>query len=419
MRIYFSGVGGVGIGPLLLIARDMGHEVLGSDAVSSRLTELIAAKGIPITTDQSGQQLRDEYSKAPLDWFIHTAALPPEHPELKAAQELGIKISKRDELLKQLIQDKGLKLIAVSGTHGKTTTTGMLVWLLEQLSIPVSYSIGTAISFGESGSYDPASEYFVYEADEYDRNFLQFSPYVSVIPAVDYDHPDTYPTAEDYINAFAEFIAGSHCTYLWSRDAEKIGNLPPGCVHTFGADTKLDDIRLAGEHNRKNAWLAVQVIHDLLPQTPLTKLYEHINNFPGTERRFEKLSDNLYTDYAHHPNEIRATIQLAKEVNKNVIVVYQPHQNTRQHSIQKDYKEAFNGVQRIYWLPTYQSREDISLAILTPGQLIKNLAEPSKAQPAELNEELKKAIDEHRAKGMLVLLMSAGDLDTWARQHWP
>lgn len=417
MRIYFSGLGGVGIGPLALIAQSMGHEALGSDAASSRYTDLVAQAGIAVVLDQTGQALAAAHQQQPIDWFVYTAALPDDHPELVKARELGLKTSKRDELLNHLIQDKGLKLIAASGTHGKTTVTGMLIWLFKQLDQPASYSIGTNLSFGPSGRYEDGGEYFIYEADEYDRNMLQFRPYASLIPSLDYDHPDTYPSQEDYLEAFAEFIRQSHCAYMWRRDAEALGLHEGGCVHAYGTDTKLDQIKLAGLHNRRNAYLAVQCVRELLGQ-PEAKLIDIINRFPGTERRFEKLADNLYTDYAHHPAEITATLQLAGELNKNVIAVYQPHQNLRQHEIKHDYKNAFAGAKHVYWLPTYLSREDESLAVLSPEELIKELAEPDKAEAANLDDELKAKLDKHRASGELVVLMAAGTLDAWARQQW-
>lgn len=400
-----------------MIAKSMGHEALGSDASSSRYTETVASAGIAVVLDQTGQALAAAHSQSPIDWFVYTAALPSDHPELAKARELGLKTSKRDELLNHLIQEKGLKLIAASGTHGKTTVTGMLIWLFMQLNQRTSYSIGTNISFGPSGRYEDGSQYFIYEADEYDRNMLQFRPYASLIPSLDYDHPDTYPTKSDYLDAFSEFVRQSHCTYMWRRDAESLGLSSGGCVHAFGTDTKLDQIKLPGLHNRRNAYLAVQCVRELLAK-PESELIELINDFPGTERRFEKLTDNLYTDYAHHPAEIAATLQLAGELNKNVIAVYQPHQNLRQHEIKDSYNKAFAGAKRVYWLPTYLSREDDSLPVLTPAELISGLDEPDKAEAADMDDKLKSKLDKHRRRGELVVLMAAGTLDAWARQQW-
>ena len=175
MNIYFSGIGGVGVGPLAEVALDAGYTISGSDRAPSPVSRQIADKGVAIDYSQDGSFLRRQHQANPIDWLVYTAALPSDHPELLAAQELGIKTSKRDELLAYIIADKNLKLIAVSGPHGKTTTTSMLIWLFKQLGVPASHLVGTTLSFDQSGKYQPGSEYFIYECDEFDRNFLHFS----------------------------------------------------------------------------------------------------------------------------------------------------------------------------------------------------------------------------------------------------
>jgi UDP-N-acetylmuramate--alanine ligase len=197
MNIYFSGIGGVGLGPLAEIARDAGHTVIGSDTQASLTTDELEKTGIRVSTDQSGAFLEEQHAAMPIDWFVYTAALPPTHPECIKAAELGIHTAKRDELIIRIIHEKNMQLIAIAGTHGKTTTTAMMVWVLQQCGIKVSYSIGSGISFGPSGHFDPDSTYFVYECDEFDRNFLHFSPHVSMITSLDYEHPDNYPTQKD------------------------------------------------------------------------------------------------------------------------------------------------------------------------------------------------------------------------------
>ena len=188
MNIFFSGIGGVGIGPLAEIACDVGYEVTGSDLEESLMTNELRKRGVKINIGQDGSFLKACHDQKPIDWLIYSASLPAGHPELVLAQQLGIKIAKRDELIAHIIEEKGLKLIGVAGTHGKTTTTGMMIWTMLQLGIPVSYSIGTTITFGPSGKYDPDSQYFIYECDEFDRNFLHFRPSLSLITSVDYDH---------------------------------------------------------------------------------------------------------------------------------------------------------------------------------------------------------------------------------------
>lgn len=418
MRIYFSGIGGVAIGPLAMIAQSMGYDVLGSDAHESLMTQKISQNNILFAITNDDGYLREQHRIKPINWIVYTAALPENHPQLVAAKELGIHVSKRDQLLNQILQENGLQLIAISGTHGKTTTTAMVVWLIKNLREPVSYSIGTNISFGPSGQYEAGSRWFVYEADEYDRNMLQFKPFASIIPSIDFDHPDTYATIDDYKDAFAEFITNSSNTYLWDKDRDYIGPTTLDGMRVFDSNTDISAITLAGSQNRRNAFLAIQCVHDLLPQNSITKLIAIINRFPGTERRFERLSDNIYTDYAHHPEEIKQTIALAREINPRVVAVYQPHQNVRQHQLRHMYRDCFDGAEKVWWLPTYLSRENEHLKVLKPLELIEDLGNSRNiAEAAELDDLLWANIQQAAASDRLVVLMSAGDLDAWARQH--
>lgn len=413
MNIYFSGIGGVGIGPLAEIAHDAGYEVAGSDIAESPITKQLMKRGIEVQIGQDGSQIAKIHAQKPIDWLVHTSGLPDNHPELVFARQNDIRTSKRDELLAQIIKNKNLKLIAVAGTHGKTTTTGMLVWLFKQLGIPIGYSVGTTLSFGPSGAYELGSEYFIYECDEYDRNFLQFSPYLSVLTAVDYDHKDTYPTREDYKAAFYQFVAKSQWAICEAKTKDYL-DLPTK-DNLYCPDSNLaDGIKLPGQHNRQNSVLAVAAVHELT-KTPLGTLSELIAKFPGTDRRFEKLADNLYSDYGHHPIEIAATLQLARELNDQVVLVYQPHQNTRQHEIKDQYKDSMALAEHIYWLPTYLSRENPELEVLSPQDLISQLSNASQAEPAEMNEQLWQHIEDARSKGQLVLVMGAGSIDQWIR----
>lgn len=416
MNVYFSGIGGVAIGPLSEIAEGAGYSVQGSDEKPGRMTKHLESRGIPVFVgSQDGNFLRICHARKRIDWFIHTSALPHDHPELRTARELGIRTAKRDELLSKIITDKKLKLIAIAGTHGKTTTTGMLVWALKQLGVPVSYSVGTTLSFGPSGLFDPKSEYFVYECDEFDRNFLHFSPFVSLITSIDYDHPDTYPTKDAYLAAFRQFADQSKTNIMWRNDGKKI-NATAEDGWILG-ENEVVNIKLAGAHNRRNATLVMKALEYLaLPGSSFAANKAAIESFPGTDRRFERLADNLYSDYGHHPAEIAATLQMARELSGHVVLAYQPHQNTRQYEIKHDYKDVFTGAEKVYWLPTYLSREDPDLPILTPEELAVGVSNRHAVQPAELNDELWSVLNAARESGKLVLLMGAGSIDAWARE---
>lgn len=441
MRIFFSGIGGVGIGPLAEIARGAGYDVLGSDKSESLLTNQLKELGISVSFNQDGSALEQAHTAKPVDWFVYTTALPSDHPELVFAKNNGIKATKRDELLAHIIAEKQLKLIAVAGTHGKTTTTGMLIWAFQQLDIPASYSVGTTLSFGPSGKFDRNSQYFIYECDEFDRNFLHFSPWLSLITYVDYDHPDIFPTREDYRAAFRQFGQQSERVVAWRENADIFDS-----ANLTVLDEAKPNITLPGIHNRKNATLVLKAAEEILTmsieeavtgapspvsRTPqageatckeyserdIVRISSAINSFPGTGRRFEKLADNLYSDYGHHPVEIAATLQMARELSSDVVLVYQPHQNIRQHEVRHQYTpEIFANTNQVYWVPTYLSREDPNLTILTPQQLTEQLP-PEKVHIAELNDQLWQAITKARQGGRLVLCMGAGSIDGWLRQQ--
>lgn len=412
--MYFSGLGGAGIGPLAEIAHQAGHMVSGSDAAESLMTKQLIERGINVAIGQDGSHIARVHTKNPIDWFVYTAALHGDHPELAYAREHGIRTSKRDELLANIITQKDLKLIAISGTHGKTTTTGMFVWAFKQLGIPVSYSIGATLSYGPSGAYDAESSYFVYECDEYDRNMLHFDPYITVIPSLDHDHVDIYPTADDYRRAFVEFIEQSGKTFLWEKELRYLATDPRANLEAYDELMDLSHLKLAGDHVRHNAYLVERVLSRLFPDISLSAIVDAINSYPGTQRRMEKLAENLYTDYGHHPAEIAATLQLARELSDHVVLVYQPHQNTRQHEVRDEYRDATALAEKIYWLPTYLTREDESLSILTPQELISGLPN---TEPAELDDALWHSIRKHREAGHLVLCMGAGTIDAWVRDR--
>jgi len=415
MNIYFSGLGGVGIGPLAEIARDAGHTVTGSDLADGLTTEALRTHGIDVHIGQDGSFLREAHATAPLDWFVHTAALPDNHPELLAAKELGIRTGKRDAFLAEFLKQHNLKLIAISGTHGKTTTTGLAVWAFKQLGIPVSYSVGSTLSFGPSGAYDKDSEYFVYECDEYDKNLLHFSPFLSLLTSIDYDHPDTYPTEEEYKATFRQYIEQSAHTIAWQRDLTYINQPTNEAIWALDENETLG-IRLLGKHNRQNATLVFKALEYLGIGSEQENTAALVR-FPGTDRRFEKLGDNLYSDYGHHPEEIAATLQRARESSEHIVLVYQPHQNWRQHFIRDQYTDQFELAEKVYWLPTYLTRENPDQAVLTPQELTENLTNKASVDFAELNTSLWDEIQTAREAGKLVLVMGAGTIDSWAREQ--
>jgi len=418
MHIYFCGIGGAGLAPLAELSLDCGFKVSGSDRENGLSISELQQRGIDVSFDQTGSNLQQIHNRNNIDLFVHSSAIKPDHAEFVKAVELGIKTTKRDGLLNRIVKEKNLKLLAIAGTHGKTTTTAMVVWLFQQLNIPISYSIGSNISFGPAAKYEKGSEFFAYECDEFDRNFLHFNPYSAIITSLDYDHPDTYLTENDYFQAFAEFTKQcKKSSYIYSKDGGKLSE--SGSNLSFVDENIPNQMKLPGVHNRQNAWLAITLIASALNKNSID-LIPLINTFPGTQRRLELLAKNVYSDYAHHPSEIRATLQSLKEIaqhGQKIVAVYQPHQNVRQHLIQHEYGNCFVDADKVFWLPTYLSREDETLEILTPTQLLSNLIHSNKHE-ANMDVNLEHSIEQELKNGSIIVFMGAGSVDGWAREIW-
>jgi UDP-N-acetylmuramate--alanine ligase len=427
MHVYFSGIGGAGISSLAQIAKQAGFEVSGSDKQESHNLDYLREQGITdLHIGQSWDQIDAVQQSKPIDWLVYTSALPMEQPdadELRFCREKGIKATKRDEFLTFLVEQQHLKMVAIAGTHGKTTTTAMAVWLFMQLGRPISYSLPSSVSFGPSGQLEPGSEYFIYEADEFDRNFLAFHPHLSLITGVDWDHPDIYPTRQDYNQAFHEFLSQSERAVVWAHDAQALGLPASNHITLLPDEPTIEKIHLLGRVNRQNAWLVAQAVH-LLTGKPLEELVAHLERFPGLSRRFEQIRSNLITDYAHTAPKIRGALQMAQEVaGGRVVVVYEGLHNTRQHFMKEALKNLFDGVKKLYIVPSYLAREDPNLALLSPEDLKALLDEnvQGRTESAALNEELEQTIRNHLDEGDLVLCLTAGgghSLDEWLRQRF-
>ncbi len=430
MHIFFAGIGGAGIGSLAQIAHEAGYKVSGSDKQDSQYINYLKDHGITdIQIGQGAELVAAVHRLDPIDWLVYSSALPienPNAPELEFCKNNGIKCTKRDVFLNAILREKNLKLIAIAGTHGKSTTTAMVVWLCTKLDLPISYSLPAKVSFGEMGHFEDGADYFIYEADEFDRNFLAFSPFISLISGVSWDHHEIFTTRVDYQAAFRQFISQSDSTLLWQEDADYLGltNVDSKIDIQNSNDPVIQNLKLKGKYNRLDGWLAIQAVKRITNES-VEKLVEIINQFPGLQRRMEQIIPGLYSDYAHTPEKIRGglsvALEMAAENHQPVIVIYEPLTNRRQHYMLNDYKDCFNGAAKVYWLPSYLAREDPTQRIIPPAELISHLSDPSIAQPAELNDDLKTVIQQHLEKGAMVVGMAGGggsSLDEWLRQQF-
>lgn len=426
MHIFFSGIGGTAIGPLALIAKQAGYEVSGSDKQDSQYVEYLRKKGLHnIHIGQSYDEIARVHGKTPIDWYVHSSAVAiesPDAPEFNFCRENAIRMSKRDELLNQIITDKNLRLIAVAGTHGKTTTTAMIVWLFKQLGQPLSYSVGAKIPFGDMGQYHPESKFFALECDEFDRNFLSYEPHLSIITGVSWDHHEIFPTREDYQSAFREFIEQSETTVAWPADIDYLQLSTNQKLLEPPHELLEQSLTIAGEFNRQDAFLAIEAVHKATGE-PYQKLAGIMNSFPGLQRRMEQIAPNLYSDYAHTPEKVRGAMSVALEMagDRRLIVVYEPLTNRRQHYMMYDYKDCFRGADKLYWIPSYLAREDPAQRIIPPAEMISYLDDPSMAVPMERDDKLKNIIRSHLDNGDMVVGMAGGggdSLDEWLRANF-
>lgn len=424
MHVFFSGIGGTAIGPLALIAKQAGYSVSGSDKQDSDYIDYLRSHGISsITIGQDEARIAAVHARTPIDWLVYSSAVAMENedsPELAFCEAHGIRTSKRDEFLAEFLKQQNQQMIAIAGTHGKTTTTAMTVWTMQQLGLPLSYSVGAKLPFGPMGQFDPSARYFVYEADEYDKNFLAFHPVLSMITGIDWDHPDIYPTRESYYQAFQRFIMQSSRTAIWQQDAERLD------LDAHDTITLLDEASdlgstLTGKVNRQNAAVVAQALSRLLDDHTAQELTDILNAFPGVSRRFERISDSVYSDYAHTPEKIRGALQTAQEISEKVVVVYEGLHNTRQHFIRGELRWLFDGVKRLYIVPSYRAREDESLEDLTPEKLAQLIDSEIPVEPTQLDNTLRAHIQDHVKDGDLVLCLSAGgggSLDEWLRREF-
>jgi UDP-N-acetylmuramate--alanine ligase len=428
VHIYFLGIGGAGIGPLAEIAHQAGYIVSGSDKQGSDYIRYLKKHGIDdISISQAEDIVNQTKQQSPIDWLVYSSAVDIEElgkKQVAYAQKLGIKCTKRDQFISYLLDKNNLKMIAIAGTHGKTTTTAMITWLFLKLNEPISYLIPAKVNFGAMGSFIKESKYFIYEADEFDRNFLSFHPRLSLISGVSWDHHEIYPTRQEYINAFHDFINQSQQTIIWDSDQKYLGLKEGNIFSQNDHEPRIKDINLAGLYNRRDAWLAIYAVHQL-KGVPIDILINHINHFPGLSRRMEEIVPNLYSDYAHTPEKIRGAMSVANEIavakDKPLVVIYEPLTNRRQKYIINEYQDCFNGASHLYWLPSYLAREDPQERIIEPQELINHLKDPTIAEPALRDKKLEEIIRHHLREGHMVVAIAGGggnSLDDWLRDKF-
>jgi UDP-N-acetylmuramate--alanine ligase len=385
-HVHFMGIGGIGMSGLARILRAWGYRVTGTDAFPSELTAQLQGEGIDVVIGHV-----DTANAAAADLIVATAALRDTNPELHAAQANGVRVIKRAELLGMLANAR--TCVAVAGSHGKSTTSGMLVSALTALGQDPSYAVGAVVGTTGINAAPGGGPAMVVEADEYDYSFLWLRPDFAVITNVDYDHPDLFPDQATYDRAFVRFARGLKPggALVVNRDDPGIRRIEPE-LRTSGArvitigeregsDWKVDgntvaapngatislDPQAPGRHNILNATCALAVLDAM--GLGLEMSARALGSFTGVGRRFELRGEAagiaVIDDYAHHPLEIEATIAAARErfPGRRVIAAFQPHTYSRTKALLDPFATALAGADVAVVLDVYPARETDTLGV--------------------------------------------------------
>ena len=365
---YFIGIKGTGMGPLAQILHDQGNTVLGSDIDSYTYTQApLEAAGIKILPFSADNV--DRYADA---IFVRGNAFNDDHVEVQRALTLGVKMmSYPDAVQEQIAQTTSL---AVAGAHGKTSTTGLLAHVVKNIA-PTSYLIGDGTGRGV-----PNSQFFVVEADEYRRHFKDYAPDYAILTNIDFDHPDYYEDINDVTRAFSDFANHvKKAIFAWGDDPHLRLLQPKADVYYYGTNSEQDDfvatnirkstqgshfdvvfrgqslgefsVPLFGQHSILNALSVIAVAY--MEKMDLSLIKSFLMTYQGVKRRFseKQIADiTVIDDYAHHPTEIDATLDAARQKypNKQIIAIFQPHTYSRVIAYKDEFAKSLEAADKVY-----------------------------------------------------------------------
>ena len=416
---HFIGIGGIGISAIARMLYLRGKKVSGSDNSESEITEDLKKLGIPVSIGHKAENLSKE-----AEAVIYTIAIPEENPELKEAQKRKIACVSYPEALGEL--SKKMFTIAISGTHGKTTTTAMVGHILKKAGLDPTIIVGSKMLGGtkeESTNFIAGkSQHLIVEACEYQRSFLNLYPQILVITNIDADHLDYYKDIYDIQNAFRELASqvskeGRIIANMSEQNTKKA--LASAGAPVINYNSATDDIKifLPGEHNVLNAKAAIAVAEVI--GLHKTQALKYLEDFKGTWRRLEykgeKNSDVFYDDYAHHPAEIRASLLALKQIHQDreIVCVFEPHQQGRTKIMFDDFVNTLKIADRVFIAPIFITREiaDNSVSNKTLAEAVNKFTLSS---PIENPNQLKMELNNNdSSRPRCIVLMGAGDIYKW------
>ena len=394
MKIYCSGIGGIGLSAYAALQKKNGHEVLGSDRTESALLDGLRSQGITVIMKQDGSGVPND-----ADLFVYSEAIPSDAPERVRAKELGIPQKNYFEALGEL--SDGYTVIAVCGSHGKSSTTAMAADVLIEAGLDPTVVVGTKVPALDGRNWSKGkSNLFLLEACEYRGSFLHLKPSIILLTSVDWDHVDAYPTQESYREAYRKFVRklpkkGIVITHMNDPECAEIAEVSPEVIDADN-DLKKIHMEVPGSHMEQNARLALALAIELGVEADAAR--RTLENFKGTWRRMEEKGESngvlIIDDYAHHPKEIEATTAAmhTKYPNRRLVCVFQPHMYSRTEAFYNDFIKAFTGSFHIIVTDVYEARRE-------------------QAKPANISEKLAYDINTHFKDSRCVYCPSLSDVE--------
>ncbi len=426
-KIHFLGIGGSGASAAAAIAEAQGFIVTGCDLnPHNEFTQPF--RDSQLFTNHDPQHLISHPGGA-IDILTVTPAifsLDPKNPELLAAREKGIPVMTWQEFLgKFLTKDKFV--IAVSGTHGKTTSTAMIAKLLEDAGLDPTVELGAIVPWWGTNYRAGKSKYFVIEADEFNDNFLTLTPDISVVTNIEMDHPEYFKDLEAVKTSFKKFMLKTKTTVVVNltdagiAEVVKVAMKESSIQYLDYSKSELGiDLKIPGQFNKLNAQAAFQV--GLLLRINPQIIQKSLSDYSGVSKRFEYIGQysgaKVYSDFGHHPTEIEKTMEAVKEKfpKERILLVYQPHMFSRTKALFENFVRVFKQVQadKTYIIDIYPSRE-IDTGLTSSKELVEAIKKPSVSYLGNAATALRKIKPEVKP-GDIVFFMSAGDTDQLAKE---
>lgn len=444
LRIHLLGIGGAGLSPIAQVLLDMGIQVSGSDRTPNAMTARLAKRGAKVMLQQSAENLFDLPVGQRPHVVLISSAVQSDNPERQAAETLGIPVVKRIDFLPALLG--GRRVIAVAGTHGKSTTTAMIVHILVRAGLAPGYIIGADVpGFGNAAA--GTSPYFVIEADEYDHMFLGLQPAIAVITNVEWDHPDFYPTPASFRRAFMRFVDNVNRSGLiiTCRDDEGAEQLraygfsrgPEWLTYGLDPEAELQAINVQsvpgkgyradvlhwglpactlqmevpGQHNVRNALAAIAAA--VWCDVSIADACHAVQSYHGVARRFQLLGESqgitVIDDYAHHPTEIIATLGAARDrfPSRRIWAVFQPHTFSRTRNLLSEMANSFGAADKVLVTNIFAAREKDDGSV-SAASVVEASPHPSIHHVGGLVETAE-YLAEHTESGDVVIVLGAGD----------